>query len=86
MLINLEITPDIESTVPDGYKGHCKLVVETATCEKVAVFPRADVALSAANIAVNPNIGGYGSAKVIPTTEGITHVSAVDWLTDDATS
>ncbi|WP_447832687.1 hypothetical protein [Aeromonas salmonicida] len=78
-----EITPDIISTVPDGYHGRCKIIFERGySRESCAVFPTFDEAEHAANMGVNPTVGGYSSVIIEATTEAVTHNTAVDWLTD----
>ena len=76
-----DITPDVMSTVPDGYKGHCKIIFERGYArESYAVFPNLAEADHAAQMGVNPTVGGYSSVIIETTTEAITHDTAVDWL------
>jgi hypothetical protein len=77
-----EITPDVESTVPEGYQGRCKLFYEGRLGESCAVFPNFDEAESAAHAAVNPTVGGYRKSRIEATTDAITHDTVVDWLMD----
>ncbi|MNY99213.1 hypothetical protein D3C78_157780 [compost metagenome] len=74
-----EITPDIESTVPSEYQGHCKLFLNDRSS---AVFPSFDEAESAAYAAVSPTVGGYSNVRIEASTDAITHASAIDWLMD----
>lgn len=76
-----DIAPEIESTVPAEYEGRCKLHLETDKGNKSeAVFPSFKEARHAASIAVNPNYGGYPSARIEVTTDEITHETGIDWF------
>lgn len=70
-----EITPDYESSVLVGYEGRCKLTHDN----DYSVFPNAKAAYAAANIAVNPTLGGYAEVKIEVTDHDVTHESALDW-------
>ncbi|HAT2580497.1 TPA: hypothetical protein I8273_004567 [Aeromonas hydrophila] len=72
------ITPDVESVVPEGYQGRCKLIYDNS----LAVFPSFDQAERAACIAVNPTVGGYSDVKIEVTIEEITHDTVDDWFLD----
>lgn len=71
-----EITPDYESSVPVGYEGRCKLIHNNDH----SVLPNAKEAYAAANIAVNPTLGGYTTVKIEVTDDEVTHESAIDWF------
>jgi len=73
-----DITPDVESVVPEGYQGRCKLIYDNS----FAVFPSLDQAERAACIAVNPTVGGYSDVKIEVTIEEITHDTVDDWFLD----
>lgn len=73
-----DITPDVESVVPEGYQGRCKLIYDNSC----AVFPSFDQAERAAGIAVNPTVGGYSDVRIEVTTEEITHNTVDDWFID----
>lgn len=73
-----EITPDVESTVPEGYEGRCKLILNGG--KSSAVFPNVEEAERAAHAAVNPTIGGYINVSIEVTTDEVTHGTMVDWI------
>lgn len=78
-----EITPTITSTVPVGYEGACKLVIgDGGVIRPLAVFPTFEIARNAANMAVNPTLGGYCEVALEPTDEAVTFEAALDWLVD----
>jgi hypothetical protein len=78
-----DIIPDVESTVPEGYKGCCKVIFKgSSSHESFAIFPNFDEAESAAHIAVNPTVGGYIRVRIEAATEAITYDTALDWLND----
>lgn len=65
---------------PDGYEGHCKLIVQGSYNEEEIVFPNLEEAKSAATAAVEPVVGGYYGAEIEMTSELVTHETAEDWL------
>lgn len=75
-----DITPDVESIVPEEYQGRCKLICDNS----FAVFPNLEQAERAACIAVNPSVGGYSDVRIEVTTEEITHDTVDDWLIGDS--
>lgn len=74
-----DITPDLESVVPEGYQGRCKLIYDNSC----AVFPSFEQAERAACLAVSPTVGGYSDVRIEVSTEAITHDTVDDWLIGD---
>lgn len=76
-----EIMGQLSSTVPEGYEGRCKVILDPGhQITTSAVFPNLKEATTAAHIAINPVVGGYGYAEIVATEENVTHDYAIDWL------
>lgn len=72
-----EALSSAESSVPADYVGACAVVLDD---HEIVVFPNVDEASSAARLAVNLQVGGYGSAVVVAAPgKNITHETCSDW-------
>lgn len=80
MMSLLDITPEVELVMTDGYTGHSKLIVQANFGEVVVVFPTEQEAVRAAHLAVHPVAGGYSSARVEMTTDAVSYETAEDWF------
>ncbi len=72
-----EALSNAESLVPADYVGACAVVLDD---HEIVVFPNFDEASSAARLAVNLQVGGYGSAVVVTAPgKNITHETCSEW-------
>ena len=71
----------IECLVPESYLGRC-LVILGAGHELELVLPTLKDALSVSNFALNPEVGGFSTARIETTDKSITFSNSYEWLFD----
>ncbi|MBZ2163215.1 hypothetical protein [Alteromonas stellipolaris] len=71
----------VECLVPESYEGRC-LVILGAGHEIELVLPTLKDAQSVSNFALNPEVGGFSTARIECTDRAVTLTNSYEWLFD----